>query len=31
VTGAGNDTLELQRSIETHGSSILDVQCGAAK
>jgi hypothetical protein len=31
VTGAGNDTLELQRSIETHGSSILDVQCGPAK
>jgi hypothetical protein len=31
VTGVGNDTLELQRSIETHGSSILELQCNAGK
>lgn len=31
VTGVGNDTFELQRSIETHGSSILQGPCGEAK
>lgn len=31
VTGVGNDTLELQRSIENHGSSILQGPCSAAK
>ena len=27
VTSAGNDTLELQRSLETNGSSLLDPHC----
>jgi hypothetical protein len=31
VTGVGNNTLELQRAIENHGSSILDRQCGTGK
>lgn len=28
VTAAGNDTLELQRSVENHGPSLLDAHCG---
>lgn len=31
VTGVGNDTFELQRSIENHGSSILQGPCGETK
>lgn len=27
VTGIGNDTLELQRVIETHGGTLLDPHC----
>ncbi len=31
ITGVGNDTFELQRSIENHGSSILQEPCGDTK